>query len=303
MDASLRSLLDGVFDYAGFFPPAKLEMPRAIDQYIRHIEGPEEWIAGRFVCTAHNLQDLARALNQRQSTPEIEIAVVGQITTDYDEWEFALERDAGAMTAFMNEVGDTAPLSAYEVRIPSHVHVESCLVDLRAFSEVEVYVELPWADEMDDSIAALAITEWMGAKARTGGVDAAAFPDPESLAGFIHASMHLDVPIKLTAGLHHPFPTIDEATGGRMHGFINVLTASLMVRSHDFARKELVEVLRDDDPRHWRFGSDSMAWKSNEVSIGDIEDLRDVFYGIGSCSIEEPLADLAALGLAKKVAR
>jgi len=184
--------------------------------------------------------------------------------------------------------------------LPSHTHIDSCLSDLKAFSEVEVFVELPWADEMDDSIAAIAITEWIFAKGRAGGLNAAEFPDPDSLAGFIHAALALDVPIKLTAGLHHPLPSFDESTGGRMHGFLNVLTAGILSRSHDFSRKELVEVLRDDDSRHWTFSDEGMAWKGHAITLAQIEDLRDLFLGIGTCSIDEPLADLSTIGFVRK---
>lgn len=300
MVASLGCLLDGVFDYAGLFPPARMEMPKALDKYIRLIEGKDEWIVSRFVCTASSLVDLAKAMDQLQRVPEIPISVVGQITTDYDEWAFALERDAGAMTAFINRVGDAAALEAYEVRIPSHNHIELCIKDLSAFSEVDVFVELPWADGLEDSMAAIAITEWIGAKARTGGVEASAFPDAESLAGFLHSAYALDVPVKLTAGLHHPLPSVDDVTGGRMHGFLNVLTASALCGSHDLSRKEIAEVLRDDSIRSWAFGENEMSWKGQKVLVAQIEEMRDLFLGIGSCSIDEPIADLSSLGLIRE---
>ena len=35
MHASLRALLEGVIDYAGLFPPAKLPLPEALANYLR----------------------------------------------------------------------------------------------------------------------------------------------------------------------------------------------------------------------------------------------------------------------------
>ncbi len=297
MVASLRSLLEGVFDYAGLFPPAKLDMSVALDKYIRHIQGKEEWIVSRFVCPAASLAELANVIDRRESTPEFPVTVIGHASTNYDEWLEALEQDAETMTSFMESVGDAASLEAFEVRLPSYTNMELCLKDLNAFSEVDVFLELPWGDGLEDGFAALAQTEWIGAKGRCGGLDRASFPEPDSLACFLHSAFALDVPIKLTAGLHHPLPGIDEMNGGRMHGFLNVLTAASLCVSGDMSRKELVEVLRDGSLDHWTFTDKGMGWRGHKVSIDEVEEMRDLCLGIGSCSIDEPIVDLTHLGL------
>ena len=122
------------------------------------------------------------------------------------------------------------------------------------------------------------------------------FPDAETLAAFLHGVMAIDVPFKLTAGLHHPFPTKDQESGGNMHGFVNVLTACAMSLGYDMNRREIAQVLKDREPSHWRFHEAGLEWGDCSIGTDDLEAVRDVFVGIGSCSIEEPIADLKQLG-------
>src|SRR5438445_13553439 len=59
MRRSLRALLEGVIDYAGLFPPAKLPMEQAIRNYARYRREQEGWMLGRFLCPASRLAELA----------------------------------------------------------------------------------------------------------------------------------------------------------------------------------------------------------------------------------------------------
>jgi len=297
MRASLLSLLDGLIDYAGLFPPAKLEMAEAVDHYLRYVQGPDSWFVGRFVCSSTRLPELVAVLEKIPAAPEIPIAVIGKPNENLDGWYEALEHDALAMNEFVKSVGTRAGLEAYEVRVPGHADVETCIKDLRSFQEVDVFVELPWGDGMDDSLAALAETEWLAAKARTGGEAASSYPSSAELAHFIHGSVALDLSFKLTAGLHHPLPRTDRETGARMHGFLNVLAACGFALAHDMARKELEEVLRTSSIEDWDFDEKKLTWRGLSLSMEDIEDTRDLLWSIGSCSVEEAMSDLDALGL------
>src|SRR5436190_17389433 len=58
MRRSLRVLLEGVIDYAGLFPPAKLPLDQALRNYARYRHEPEGWMLGRFVCPASRLVEL-----------------------------------------------------------------------------------------------------------------------------------------------------------------------------------------------------------------------------------------------------
>jgi hypothetical protein len=155
---------------------------------------------------------------------------------------------------------------------------------------------------MADSVAMLTEAEWPGAKARTGGTDATAFPSSDQLAGFLHACVSLDQPFKLTAGLHHPLPRKDKATGAQLHGFLNVLGATALAISEDLSRRQIVEVLDDDRRESWAFDRNGLKWRDHQVSNDAIDEARGLLVCFGSCSVTEPLQGLVDQGFMPKEA-
>jgi hypothetical protein len=65
---SLQTLLAGLIDYAGLFPPAALSMEQAIANYRRYRDGEHAWMLGRFVVPAARAADVPA---------EIPVSVVG----------------------------------------------------------------------------------------------------------------------------------------------------------------------------------------------------------------------------------
>ncbi|MBS1717697.1 MAG: hypothetical protein JSS72_08195 [Armatimonadetes bacterium] len=296
MEASLTRLLTKAIDYAGLFPPAKLEMPAAFSEYVTLREGEHAWIMDRFACNVARLSLLSSEIASSSAAP-IEITAIGSGGNTIDEWQKNLEADRAALEKFERSVGPKAAVLAYESRIPHCRNVEACLNALNGFAETDLVVELPWDGDQGDALAEIAGHDDFAAKARLGGADAAAFPSPDLVAEFIANVVQLGLPFKLTAGLHHPFPIDDPATGGKMHGFINVLTAICLALEHDFSRNELMEVLQDRDAAEFRFVSKDIYWKDLRISHDTIEEARDLFIGWGSCSILEPIEDMQKFGL------
>src|SRR5262245_39353072 len=59
MSPSLRALLNGLIDYAGLFPPARLPLSESLTNYLRYRSESESWMLGRFICPASRLGELA----------------------------------------------------------------------------------------------------------------------------------------------------------------------------------------------------------------------------------------------------
>jgi hypothetical protein len=134
------------------------------------------------------------------------------------------------------------------------------------------------------------------AKIRTGGVTPVAIPHPDRVATFIRICAMHGVPFKATAGLHHPLrcmraltydPDSERAT---MHGFINVFMAAAF--PHDAER-----ILAEEDPKAFRFEDDAAWWRDHAVTTEHLTEVRrDFAISFGSCSFEEPVAELQELG-------
>ncbi|MEA2552692.1 MAG: hypothetical protein QOJ65_868 [Fimbriimonadaceae bacterium] len=297
MRKALQVLLSDVIDYAGLFPPAKLNVSDSVENYLRYCQGPEKWIVSRFVCSTGKLPELARELAEHPEEPLVPVTVVGQASTDRKTWEHALTHDSQAMNKFLIDAENHAEIEAFEIRAPDHEHLQSYIKDLHGFNDVDVFVELPWSPAMDESLSLLAESEWLNAKGRTGGLEASAFPTIEEVAGFVQQCAHLDLRFKLTAGLHHPLPRKDDASGGNMHGFLNILVALAQLHAHELNRREIEAILAEADPSAFAFSDDGVAYRGQKASMDDVAAAREVFVSYGSCSVEEPLEDLRKMGL------
>ncbi len=292
----MEMLLDEAIDYAGQFPPARLGLSEALGNYLRFRRGSEAWLVGRFVCGADKLAALAEALPEGGAP--FEVAVVSSAPPrDRATWNEVVERDVNALNAFLENAPEYADVASYEVRLPTDTEPTAYLRDLNGLREIEVFVEVPGGPEMDEILAALAETQWMHAKLRTGGLEASAYPDAWTLAGFLKGCLDLDVPGKLTAGLHHALPTWDDTIRTTQHGFLNVFGGAAIASANELSRRELERLLLDQSPESWSFEDDGIAWRGQEASLDDIDETRAVVRAFGSCSVEEPMEELKALGL------
>jgi len=122
-------------------------------------------------------------------------------------------------------------------------------------------------------------------KFRTGGIAAELFPTPVELAAVICACRDRGLSFKLTAGLHHAVRHTDPETAQLHHGFVNIIVA-VLAAADGAEPADLAELLAATDPQ-----------PLTEAMTEQLDRERPLWIGFGSCSVAEPLADLATLGL------
>jgi len=156
--------------------------------------------------------------------------------------------------------------------------------------------------EFDALLAALADGRGR-AKVRTGGITAAQFPEPAVLLRFIASCFRTGVPFKATAGLHHPLRGRYRLTyepnsaQGTMFGFLNVFLAAAGVH-RGMGEAQALELLTESDPASLRWDDDGVAWRGEHIDTPTLAAVRrGAAIAFGSCSFEEPIGDLRALGL------
>jgi hypothetical protein len=316
MNASLRALLTGIVDYAGLFPPAKLPLDQAIRNYARYRTEPEAWMLGRFVIPASRLRDLQPFEHLFHSGPSFAFSVVG--TADPSHYRAGLEEDLRALKGFWERHGSRVFADVVEMKLPPHLAEASDplttagrLNDIRAvmegagFPDLALFVECGFAGgerAVATVLEAIAIhnrdaSSRAGFKLRCGGLEASAFPTAEQIAVVIHNAVLHDVPLKATAGLHHPFRRFDASVHATMHGFINVFAAGVLGYAQRLEPSALVRLLQDEDPGHFKFDDTGLRWETFHATTQQIAAARrQVLLSFGSCSFDEPRDDLRALG-------
>mgnify|MGYP001816129563 CR=1 FL=1 len=313
--AAFRSFMGGLVDYAGLFPPAALDMLAAVAEYAAHRREPEAWMLGRFIVPAGRLTELAdarRAAKADQNPWALSLLVGARAGADAAL--AAAWAQGTATTAFLAEAGGRTTVEVLEAPIPGDVSGLEVPAFLGSYVETlaagglggrELYLEvLPGADDVKvlEAINTLAAFERrfsrIGATLRCGGVTAEAVPGPERVAGFIATCRQLGLPLKCTAGLHHPVRHQAADPPVMMHGFLNVFGAGMLAHARGADLAVLTDCVRETDPAAFRFSADGFAWRDHEVPAADLARARDGFLaGFGSCSFAEPRDDLRSLGL------
>lgn len=303
MYATARALCEHLIDYAGLFPPAKLSMPEAVRHYARYLRGPERWLLGRFVCPAAQLSELhveARAVGLND---ELRVAALGQAAATFDQLRTHLERDLAAVEEFRRAWGRADVVDVLELPLPAEDAQSAVLAEeARRLHDAGLrgYFEIAAASLGSDVVASLGdVVRGHGLKLRTGGLTAQAYPSEEQIAAFIVLCRRAALPWKATAGLHHPLRQRDAATGVLMHGFLNVFGAGALAAAHPrLGAADLVAILRDADGAGFWFEDERFGWRDWSCTLTALKDARQRWLpSFGSCSIEEPYADLSALEL------
>jgi hypothetical protein len=290
--AAIATLLDGLIDYAGLFPPAALAMPEAARLYDEYRCGERAWALGRFVVPVSRLEEVAAlAAPSRGRGAPWRISALGGAG------------DIDTITHFNARHGERALVDALETKAETVADIDTgALLLAGPGCELDVYVELPMAADPEPFVRALERTG-LRAKIRTGGVTPEQFPAAARVARFLQACATHDVMFKATAGLHHPLRgdyrlTYDaESPVGAMFGFLNVFLAALHARL-GVGGPGLVDLLEERDPRAFTFDDAGVSWRGRRLTTAGISSLRQHFaMSFGSCSFSEPLDELAALDL------
>jgi hypothetical protein len=316
MNPCAKSLLDGIIDYAGLFPPAKLPMDEAFARFVEHRSSDDGWMLARFVCPVARFDELELLLEQAEpSHLPIQVSALGRGGDTLESFLESVEQDTQSITGFSARQTNRAVVDVFEVRLPkaggAAVAVEKAWkrltddgeISLTPFFEVSLLGE--WRPRLPAAAAAVRDTGRnagdrgrVGLKIRCGGLEASAVPDVEAVAAAIATCRATGIPLKATQGLHHPVRQHDPELDTMVHGFINLFVASVLASTHDLTVKKLIDIVAETDLEAFVVEPRRLAWHDYDASADDIADARQsVLTSFGSCSFSEPRADLQALGI------
>ena len=297
MDA-LHTLLKGVIDYAGMFPPAKLSLEEAWGNYRSYLQSEDAWMLGSFVMPIDELSALESMLDDLPTVGPIALSVIGRSGQTPAAWKKQLKQDFAEIMAFLKRKQGIALVQNYEFRlpvvesweIPPHETsltkyildglpkpteftgmVSFAMKQASEFSEspTQIFFEPPrqqmemsaWYGALAEVGAVLSgkSVDNFGLKLRTGGTEAAAIPSTREVALFMQVCHEFELRWKATAGLHQPLRHHDPELGTDLHGFINLLMSAVLMRSSCVAHSPVL-ILSDTDPEHFEFDGELCHW-------------------------------------------
>jgi hypothetical protein len=276
-------LLAGLIDYAGLFPPANLDMRPAVQNYLRYLQGRHEHVLGRFIV------DLSR-VDELRATAGADLADlrVSVLVPPYPD----LSQVSSLFAAGL-------PIQAIEFKYASPADVKSLMESVP--HGVEAYFEVPvtWTDS---SLLSAISDAGARVKLRMGGVVAESFPSSKATAAMLAELATRHISFKATGGLHHPIRSRHHLTYevnspvGMMHGFLNFAFAAVLLH-HGGAGGEALHILEEEDRHAWRVAPDAISCRAFLWNRDQLADTRKNFWHrFGSCSFEEPIRDLEAMG-------
>jgi hypothetical protein len=300
----VRSLLAGLIDYAGLFPPAKLDMSPVVRNYASYVESEHEWMLGRLIVPVNRLEEFESAASEvlpreEDSLPWRISLLLSPVGDDDLDEQFGLIDQFNASHMAANN--GLALIDTVEIKASSTSQIEKLLRVLP--DRARAFVEIPLDDDPRGMIAALAGTG-SAAKIRTGSVVPEDIPPITRVARFICACARADVPFKATAGLHHPIRaehalTYEEgALRAEMHGFLNVFLGACWAFTEGCSPGAMEAVLDERSAGAFVFSETGVKWRQNHITTAQIAAAREHFaLSFGSCSFTEPMDDLQALRL------
>jgi len=292
---SVRILLSEIIDYAGLFPPSQVSMQEAVLNYATYRNSNYGWMLGRFIIPVARLDEF------------IEFAEEFISRDGSDDWRLSVlaGEDIAATMRKINEFGRLHPkgvvIDALEVKANTLSKLDNTLTALPP--EINGYFEISMGDEFVDLVTALAMSG-QRAKIRTGGVTTEDFPPSREIVRFVRTCMAANLPFKATAGLHHPLRCFKpltyapDAPQGTMHGFLNTLLMTAFARE-SFRPSLLEELMEEEFEEVFSFSPAGVAWRSEHfLTNAHLALLRTRgMHSFGSCSFDEPVEDLRAMGL------
>ena len=333
MKSSLQRIMNGLIDYAGLFPPAKLPLDQAITEYISHIKDERKWMLGKFIIPVSQLNELEKFIPKFNDIGILRLSVLGSQSNSDEEFIQQTRNEINLINDYRQKHKGKISIEVIETKLPSNSPSKktmSNIAELLNSNNLEHYHEFPelpyvginyatnedegdWDNEITPTIKMISTLDNTGVKLRCGGIVKDAFPSVEQVAAMIQNCSINEVSLKFTAGLHHPIRHHSNEYNTEMHGFINMFCASAFASTFPTPENKqekfrmfilLSHMIDCQNETDFEFLEDKMVWKVGddrdsrfEISNENIEKSRqNMGISFGSCSFQEPMDDLKQLG-------
>jgi hypothetical protein len=283
------------------FPPCSLALEPALENQSQYVRSADAWMLNTFVLPVEQFDAAKELLSQFDPLHPLRVATLGPRAGNADAFLDALENADAAIRSLSRYDVDLVSISHLEMFLPQDADV-ALLKEARSIAgDLPVFWEAP-PERAGQTIALIAEGNsdgdqaTFGYKLRTGGVGADAFPSSAQIARALVTPATHQLPIKFTAGLHHPIRQYRDEVKTKMHGFLNVLGAAVLAAEHRWDAHQTSIMLEDENPDSFSFAQDYFEWREWKIDTERLQYRRKFVVSFGSCSFDEPREDLRALG-------
>lgn len=322
---SVRALLEGIVDYAGLFPPAKLDMEPAVQNYMEYLASDYAWMLGKFVCSRVRIEEALTAFKAKSNSNIVEFSMIGVYREERTDFLEQLKADAIFAQSIEDRTDGMYRIPSYEIKLPDSVTKKlpswaiyeliseaSQTILEKAPNLTSIYFETDLKSDWKNAIAnvldgifryrqvnSVADNELQcGFKLRCGGARPEDHPAIDLVETAVRYTKNASIPMKFTAGLHHPIRHYDETMKVKKHGFLNVFLASILHNIYNLNEENLKNLIAEEVSDNFHFSDHGLRWMSYQALTHQVQNARkDVVISFGSCSFLEPTEDLVALGL------
>ncbi len=300
--ASLRALLARSIDYAGMFPPCQLELEPALKNQAQYLRSTDAWMLSAFVLPVQQFGAAKQLLTEFDPLHPLQVSALGPKTENAAAFRAALAKTDAAIRSLSVHNVDLVSVNQLEMFLPDDVDSQLLSEARSTLGSLPTFWESPSsrAKQTITLVAELnsnADSPTFGYKLRTGGVTSDAFPTSAQIAQALVTPVTHQVPIKFTAGLHHPLRMFRDEVQTKMHGFLNVLGAAVLAAEYKWDSDRTALMLEDENADSFSFTDEFFAWREWKIDVKRLRDRRKFVTAFGSCSFDDPREDLRALGL------
>lgn len=288
--SALNTVLSGLFDYAGTFPPASLPLEQAVAEALRFDTDLNRpfLVNSRGVFNSSDVRDVNHIVETEGSLNK--------------PFEFSTLLTAGeGLNQSVDELhkvladSKSLKMGAIEIKVSSPSDFEQAKGLLKHFSDIRMFLE-PSKEIRDQAVAyidTLGVEKnRLGIKVRAAGPTAVSTSE---LAVLIKYLADKEISLKVTQGLHSPFIKGEAPTG-----FLSLAVASYFSRA-GASVDQIENILSLTDLKQIDFnhgGRNSISYDGLTVELKRCLELSQLgIIRVGSCSIKEPDEYLDKLGL------
>lgn len=284
----MDTLLRGLFDYAGMFPPAALSFEGALAESARFGGLDRPFLVGAdMVLTLDEAAKLTPAALKTAQYPrhELLLCLVGinktnlQAAIDFAKQDHGIVR-VTAVEAATDLTEDWTAERDELAKLGVEFYVEPRVAD----ADWDANEEAIW-----DFVDQLNNGGRVGLKVRAAGPTALSAGTFARIIGDVNKR---EIPFKATQGLHHP---IHEARYKNDFGFLGLTMALRLDHAIGLSMAERLEVLGSDEPADFVLYNGFGFRERRAMAQRMTQAMLKVPFSIGSCSLSEPDADLTRL--------